>query len=80
MIDPITGWFKITQYSDKKAMLIANLVETTWMVWYPQPVEITYDEEGELLGHEFKNRLIENEYGTGLSDEDGALLFPSCAN
>ena len=27
MINPITGWFKITQYSDKKAMKIANLVE-----------------------------------------------------
>ena len=43
-------------------MTIANLVETTWLVQYPWPVEITYDQGGEFLGHEFKNGLIENEY------------------
>ena len=32
MIDPVTRWFEITQYSDKKAMTIANLVETMWLV------------------------------------------------
>ena len=32
MIDPVTGWFEITQYNDKKVMTIANLVETTWIV------------------------------------------------
>ena len=32
MIDPITGWFGITQYKNKKATKIANLVETTWLV------------------------------------------------
>ena len=44
-------------------MTIVNLVETTWLVRYPWPVEITYDRGGEFLGHEFKNSLIENEYG-----------------
>ena len=63
MIDPVTGWFEVTQYSDKKATMIANLVETTWLARYPWPVEITYDQGGEFLGHEFKNTLIENEYG-----------------
>ena len=29
MIDPVTGWFEVTQYSDKKGMTITNLVETT---------------------------------------------------
>ena len=38
MIDPVTGWFEITQYNDKKYMVIANLVETTWLVQYPWPV------------------------------------------
>ena len=28
MIDPVTGWFEVMQYRDKKAMTIANLVET----------------------------------------------------
>ena len=59
MIDPVTGWFEVTQYRNKKAMKIANLVETTWLVRYPWPVDIMYDRGGEFLGHEFKNILIE---------------------
>ena len=62
LIDPVTGCFEVMQYHDKKAVTIANLVETTWLVRYPSPVEITYDQGGEFLGHEFKNSFIENEY------------------
>ena len=51
------------QYRDNKAMKITNLVETMWLVRYPWPVEIMYDRGGEFLGREFKNSLIENEYG-----------------
>ena len=29
MIDPVTAWFEITDYNNKKAMDIDNLVETT---------------------------------------------------
>ena len=35
MIDPVTGWFEVTQYRNKKAMTIANLIENTWKVRYP---------------------------------------------
>ena len=31
MIDPVTGWFEISQYNGKKAMTIENLVETMWL-------------------------------------------------
>ena len=37
MIDPITGWFKITQYDDKHKISIVNLVETTWLTRYTRP-------------------------------------------
>ena len=37
MIDPVTRWFEIMQYSDKKLMKIENLVETMWLVRYPWP-------------------------------------------
>ena len=37
MIDPVTEWFKITQYNDKRDISIANLVETTWLTRYPRP-------------------------------------------
>ena len=58
MIDPVTGWFEITQYHNKKSMIIVNLVETTWLVRYPWTVEITYDQGGKFLGHGFKNISI----------------------
>ena len=44
-------------------MTIANLVETMWLVRYPWPVEITYDQGEEFLIPDFKNSLIEKEYG-----------------
>ena len=31
MLDPVSGWFEITQYDDKRAISIANLVETMWL-------------------------------------------------
>ena len=43
-------------------MTIAILVETMWLVQYPWTVEITYDQGGEFLSHEFKIILIEQEY------------------
>ena len=44
-------------------MMIVNLVQITWLGQYPWPVEITYDGIGKSLGHQFKNSLIEQEYG-----------------
>ena len=44
-------------------MTISNLVETTWLVRYPWPVEITYDQGGGFLSYKFKNSFIEKEYG-----------------
>ena len=43
-------------------MTIENLKEKTWLVRYPWPVEIMYDQEGELLDHEVKSNWIEKEY------------------
>ena len=55
MIYPVTGWFKITQYSNMRAISTVNLVETTWMSRYPRPMEIMYEEGKECIGHEFRN-------------------------
>ena len=44
-------------------MTIKKLIEMTWLVRYTWPVEITYDQGGEFLGHEFKIILMEQEYG-----------------
>ena len=44
MIFPVTGWSEITKYEDKRAISIANLVETLWLTRYHRPMEITYDQ------------------------------------
>ena len=55
MIDLVTGWFKITQYHDKKAISIVNLVETMWLTIYPRPIEIKSDQGSEFIVREFRN-------------------------
>ena len=59
LIDPIIGWFKITQYDDKREIQIVNFVETVWLAIYPGPMEITYDQIYELIGHELRTYLSE---------------------
>ena len=44
MIDPVTGWFEITDYNNKRVIAIANLVKTAWLSRYPRPTEITHDQ------------------------------------
>ena len=63
MIDLVTGQFEITQYNNKRAISNADLVETTWLFRYLRPMEITYDQGLEFIGHEFRKYLIEIEYG-----------------
>ena len=62
MIDPVKGWFKITQYHDKLLISITNLVETTWLTRYPRLMEIKYDQGSEFISHKFRRSLIEREY------------------
>ena len=35
MINPVTNWFEIVEYDNKKAATIADLVEQTWLARYP---------------------------------------------
>ena len=44
MIDPVTGWYEITQYNDKRVISIINLVETKWFSRYIRPMETMYDQ------------------------------------
>ena len=59
MIDPVTGWFEILQYEDKRQISVVRLVQTTWLSRYPRPIETTYDQGKEFIGHEFRKYLIE---------------------
>ena len=62
MIDLATEWFEIKQFKDKQSITIASIVEQTWLQWYPWPMEITYDQGSEFIGHEFQT-MIQEDYG-----------------
>ena len=74
MINPITGWFEIVRYYDKTAISIADLVENTCLSRYPRPIEITYNQGSEFIGHEFRKSLIEIEYG--ITAKPSSLGYP----
>ena len=62
MIDPVTGWFKIKQYDDKKSITVANIVKQEWLARYPRPYLITLDWRSEFIGQDFHYMCI-NDYG-----------------
>ena len=53
------GWFEITEYSDKYAITIANLLKNTWIIRYPWLTETTYGQGLEYFGHKFRKSSIE---------------------
>ena len=59
MIYPVTGWLENTQFDNKSSISITNLVRTKWLNIYPRPMEITYDQVSEFIGHDFKKFFIE---------------------
>ena len=44
MIGPVTRWIEISEYNDKRALSIKNLVETIWLSRYRIQKRITYDQ------------------------------------
>jgi hypothetical protein len=53
MIDPATGRFEIVEATNKSATSIQDLFHNTWMVHYPQPQFIVFDNWGKIK-REFK--------------------------
>ena len=61
MIDPATGWFKMSEIKTKSADSVANVLEQAWLTRYPWPTRMIFDR-----GSEFKAELcqmIKNDYG-----------------
>lgn len=61
MIDPATGWFEMKSIKTKKAIVVANTIEQTWLTRYPRPDLITYDKGSEFMA-EFA-KMIDEDYG-----------------
>jgi hypothetical protein len=55
MIDPATGWFEIVKDTNKSATSIQDLIHNTWLVRYPRPQFIAFDNgSGGECKREFK--------------------------
>ena len=61
MIDPATGWFEIKEIKSKRADIVANVIEQTWLTRYPRPEKVICDRGTEFMV-EFRN-MITNIYG-----------------
>ena len=62
MIDPVTGWFEVTQCNNNREISIENLSETMVLSRYPRPIKITYEQVKSFIGHELKKYLIQMIY------------------
>jgi transposase InsO family protein len=63
MIDPVSGWFEIHRYDDKRSIPVANIVEQEWLSRYPWPTQVTFDRGSEFIGHDFRDMLVKDYYG-----------------
>ena len=61
MIDPVTGWFEITEIPEKKADTVVNILEMRWFNRYPRPQEVILDRGSEFQA-EVRDTLI-HEWG-----------------
>lgn len=61
MIDPATGWFEMKEVPNKRADVIANIVEQTWLTRYPWPTQIVFDRGTEFMA-EFA-KMVKEDYG-----------------
>ena len=60
MIDLATGWFKMNNIPTKRADIISNVIEHTWLTRYPWPTQIIVDRGKEFM-KEFIS-MIKNDY------------------
>ena len=53
MIDPVIGWFEVTDIVDKKTNTVMEAFNNTWLTRYPRPQYIGYD-NGSKFKAQFK--------------------------
>ena len=61
MIDPATDWFEITEIKTKRADIVSNVVETTWLTRYPYPTQVVLDRGTEFMAE--STEMIASDYG-----------------
>ena len=61
MIDPATSWLEVAPIRTKEAIEVANVIEKTWLTWYPWPQKLNYDRGSKFMA-EFTD-MVKNDYG-----------------
>ena len=61
MIDPATGWFEIATVDTKRADVVVNVLEQTWLTRYPWPTCVVLDRGTEFMAE--CTTMLENDYG-----------------
>ena len=61
MIDPATGWFDMTEINTKRADVIANKLEQTWLTKYPWPTQVVLDRGTEFMAE--VTTMLQEDYG-----------------
>eukprot|EP00957_Ditylum_brightwellii_P179953 13708115-Ditylum_brightwellii.AAC.1 len=61
MIDPASGWFEIAEIKTKRADVVSNAVETSWLTRYPHLTQVVLYRGTEFMA-EF-TEIIASDYG-----------------
>ena len=61
MIDPATSWFEIAAVKTKRADVVSNVIEQTWLSRYPWPQKVITDRGTEFMA-EFLT-MMQEDYG-----------------
>ena len=65
MIDPAMGWFEIKEIPGKRADVLSNLIQQTWMNRYPWPQKIICDRGKEFMAE--VKQMFQEEYGCNVN-------------
>jgi hypothetical protein len=57
LIDPATGWFKISEIKERTAERVAKVFDNVWLSRYPRPQYIGFENGGENKGL-FKKMIV----------------------
>jgi hypothetical protein len=71
MIDPVTGWFEVTDIADKNASTVMEAFNNTWLTRYPRPQYIGYDN-----GSKFKAQFKQMCDNYGIKEKPPASYNP----
>ena len=71
MIDPMTRWIELADYTSKTSENISFIVDREWLLRYPRPSEIIFDN-----GTEFSSEFYELLHSYGITPRPTTIKHP----